>query len=135
MSRSTLETKRKYDGIRYGIFFVFIITYCIIFFLPVDRINFTICPFFNIFHLLCPFCGFTRSVYYTLHGDFIRAWHFHEPGVLFVILSVLCLPGLLSRYLFDKLVCMLRFLGYYKVRIFIFISGAFIFYWIIRNIF
>jgi hypothetical protein len=42
------------------------------------------CAFKQLFDFPCPTCGLTRSVLYTLHGQFGEAWRLNPAGLLLV---------------------------------------------------
>ena len=41
-----------------------------------------ICPFLNLTHLPCPFCGLTRATIYSAHFQFDQAFQYHVLGPL-----------------------------------------------------
>lgn len=48
----------------------------------------------------CPFCGFQRSVWAILRGDFVEAFHYNPYIYIispYIILILLCVLGLIPR--------------------------------------
>lgn len=61
-------------------------------FAPLDRIEYSICYFYNATALPCPGCGLTRSVIRIFHLNFAEAWFFNPFGypvaLAFVFFSI-----------------------------------------------
>ena len=61
-----------------------------------------LCMYKRIFGLNCFGCGITRSVVYTVHGDFSMALDKHLLGIPLVILISFCGLRSLIRFTFSK---------------------------------
>lgn len=47
------------------------------------------CPLKRFFDIFCPTCGLTRSLLYTLTGQWATAWRFHFMGPILVFVILL----------------------------------------------
>ena len=61
-----------------------------------------LCMFKRILGLECFGCGMTRSVVYTVHGEFAMAFEKHILGIPLVVLVVFCGLRSLIRFTFSK---------------------------------
>lgn len=78
---------------------VIILLLVFFYFLPVEKINISVCMFNKLFHAPCPFCGMLRSLHYAAKGNLIKSVHFHLFGI-FIFFSLICLiPIILFSYL------------------------------------
>ena len=61
-----------------------------------------LCMYKRIFGIDCFGCGITRSVVYTVHGEFSMALEKHLLGIPIVLLVVFCGVRSLIRFTFSK---------------------------------
>lgn len=52
------------------------------------------CPLAEWLHVICPTCGLTRSILYTLCGEWLLAFEYHFLGPLLVISTPVLILGL-----------------------------------------
>jgi hypothetical protein len=86
------------------------------------------CPVYSLFHLYCPACGNTRSVYALLHGDLAESMRYNIIPMVLLLLSLFGYAEL-ATYSFGKRIYLLpRNLSFYLLLILILVI-----YVIVRN--
>lgn len=93
--------RKFFNNKRYTVVFFLFLSIIFLYFLPVDDISFTICPFFNIVHLQCPLCGITRSIHYALHMQLSESLHHHFLGMFCVFFVIFLICTLLIKKFYD----------------------------------
>jgi hypothetical protein len=53
-----------------------------------NEIHFSFCPLHNLGISFCPGCGIGRAISFTLHGEFIRAFHAHWFGPVATVIII-----------------------------------------------
>ena len=78
------------------------------------------CPFKYVLGISCPFCGLTRAIYYALHFNFKKSFHYH-------LLWPIILIGILIHVLYElKIITINKKTIYISLYLFTFIN--FIYY-------
>ena len=82
--------------VRFGLYLSLYLSFC---FLNINKnSNHSICLFYEIFEIICPGCGTTRSFITLLNGDFLTAFEYNQIFVIviFPIFTFLFLEDIIT---------------------------------------
>jgi hypothetical protein len=101
--------------------------------LPIPDNAFTICPFFHLTTLPCPFCGLGRSLIHIYHLDFIGAFYYNPLGYILFFAQMYLVVSLFSPSLLEfalkqskslvTISILLLFISFGSLRIWLILQG------------